>query len=107
MRPLGFLCLFTIICISLACTRKGNEVGSDQAIAQDIEKKVANEPQTEQPKLKVDAHDGEVILYGKANSETARQLIETIAWEEPGVKSVDNQMTIEGEEAAAPILSNR
>lgn len=102
MRQLVFLSLSVIICISLACSRKNNVVRSDEAITQNIEKRVSAEPQTQQPKLKVDAHNGEVVLHGNANSEAARHLIETIAWEEPGVKSVNNRMTVEGEQAAAP-----
>ena len=94
MRQFGFLYLSLSICTALACWRK-TDVKSDVAIAQNIENRVSSEPQTEQAKLKVDAHHGVVILYGKAKSETARHLIETIAWEEPGVKSVDDQMTIE------------
>ena len=96
MHKLGLLCFLTMI-VSIACSHKTN----DEVIAQDIEEKVSAEPQAQQAQVRVEAKNGEVILKGKAKNEAARQAVEKIAKEEPGVRAVDDQVSVESEEMTA------
>jgi osmotically-inducible protein OsmY len=45
-------------------------------------------------RITVEAHDGEVILKGAVRSWAERQEAERAAWAAPGVRRVDNQITI-------------
>jgi len=96
MRHIKCLCFLTILSLSIACSRKP----SDETIAQDIDKKVAAEPEVQPAQVQVEAKAGKVTLKGKAKSEAARQAVEKIAMEESGVTSVDDQVVVEPEEAA-------
>ena len=96
MRHIKCLCFLTILSLSIACSRKP----SDETIAQDIDKKVAAEPEVQPAQVQVDAKAGKVTLKGKAKSEAARQAVEKIAMKEFGVTSVDDQVVVEPEEAA-------
>jgi len=99
MRKRIFLCLLTLLSFSIACSRKP----SDQTIAQDIEKKIAVDPDTNHVQVTVEAKDGLVHLKGTANSQAARDEVEKIANKEPGVVGVNNEISVvtEGGPAAA------
>ena len=45
-------------------------------------------------RITVEVHDGEVILKGAVRSWAERQEAERAAWAAPGVRRVDNQITI-------------
>jgi osmotically-inducible protein OsmY len=45
-------------------------------------------------RITVEVHDGEVILKGAVRSWAERQEAERVAWAAPGVRRVDNQITI-------------
>jgi len=83
--------------LSVACSRRP----SDDAIAKDIQNKVATDPATKDSQVNVVAKDGKVTLTGAVSDPTAQQKVEQIAPEEPGVAGVDNQTTVGGEAAAA------
>jgi BON domain-containing protein len=83
--------------LSVACSRRP----SDDAIAKDIQNKVATDPATKDSQVNVVAKDGKVTLTGAVSDPTAQQKVEQIAHEEPGVAGVDNQTTVGGEAAAA------
>jgi len=83
--------------LSVACSRRP----SDDAIAKDIQNKVATDPATKDSQVNVVAKDGKVTLTGAVSDPTAQQKVEQIAHEEPGVTGVDNQTTVGGEAAAA------
>src|SRR5215467_9057365 len=96
MRRVTFVCLITFLSLSIACSRKP----SDETIAQNIEKKIAADPDTNHTNVTVEAKDGIVHLKGTADTESARTEVEKIANKEPGVASVDNQVSVEPEQTA-------
>ena len=83
--------------LSVACSRRP----SDDAIAKDIQNKVATDPATKDSQVNVVAKDGKVTLTGAVSDPTAREKVEQIAHEEPGVAGVEDQTTVGGEAAAA------
>jgi hypothetical protein len=97
MRKLTLLCLLTLFSLSIACSRKT----SDETIAQDVEKRVAADPQAQDAQVAVESKEGKVTLKGKAKSPATRQRVEQIAKEEPGVSAIDDQVAVEPEIAAA------
>lgn len=95
MRKLTPLCLLLLLLL-LACARKPN----DDTISKDIESRVSADPQTQDSQVAVESNKGNVTLKGKTKSDAARQKIDEIAKEEPGVSAVDDQMTVEAAEMA-------
>jgi BON domain len=83
--------------LSVACSRHP----SDDAIAKDIQNKVATDPATKDSQVNVVAKDGKVTLTGAVSDPTAQQKVEQIAHDEPGVAGVEDQTTVGGEAAAA------
>jgi hypothetical protein len=68
---------------------------SDETIAKDIQTKAAADPDTKDSQVSVAAKDSKVTLSGTAKTPVARQKLEQIAREEPGVTGVDDQSTVE------------
>ncbi|HTT23278.1 MAG TPA: BON domain-containing protein [Candidatus Sulfotelmatobacter sp.] len=91
MRKFMYLCLVALVAFSISCSRKP----SDETISQDIQKKAAADPQAQDVQVTVEAKEGKVTLKGKAKTPKARQEVETIAKEEPGVTAVDDQISID------------
>ena len=89
--------LSVLIGLSLGCSRRP----SDETLTQDIQKKVAADPETDNSQVTVTAKDGKVTLSGKVSTPAAQQKIEEIARAESGVAGVDDQTTIEPEAMAA------
>jgi BON domain len=85
--------LSVLIGLSLGCSRRP----SDETLTQDIQKKVAADPETDNSRVTVTAKDGKVTLSGKVSTPAAQQKIEEIARAESGVAGVDDQTTIEPE----------
>ena len=83
---------------SVACSRRP----SDDTAAKDIQNKVATDPETKDSQVNVVVKDGKATLSGKVSTPAAKQKVEQIAHEEPGVAGVDNQTTIEPEATAPP-----
>src|SRR4029453_6184442 len=78
--------------LSVACSRRP----SDDAIAKDIQNKVATDPPTKDSQVNVVAKDGKVTLTGAVSDPTARQKVEQIAHDEPGVAGGGEQTTAGG-----------
>jgi hypothetical protein len=74
---------------------------SDETIVRDVQSKAATDPDTKDSQINVAANDGKVTLTGKVKKPPARQKLEQIAREEPGVTSVDDQSTVEPEATPA------
>ncbi len=91
MRKFSFLCLLIVISLSLSCSRKP----SDETISQDIQKKAAADRQAKDSQVIVETKQGRVTLTGKARTEAARQKVEAIAKEEPGVIGVDDEIAVD------------
>ena len=82
---------------SIACSRHSD----DQRIAQDIQQKLAADPDTKDTNVTAASKDGKVTLNGKANAPIVRQKAEQIAKSEPGVSGVDDE--IAADQTATPI----
>jgi BON domain len=88
---LSIVLLTAILGLSIACSKKPN----DDAIAKDIQTKVAADPDTKDSDVTVAAKDGKVTLSGKVKTPAAQKKVEQIAREEPGTAGVDDQTAVE------------
>ena len=59
-----------------------------------IEEAFSRNAQIDAGKIIVEAHSGHLILHGSVRSRAERHEAERVAWEAPGVTSVDNRITI-------------
>lgn len=89
--------LIALAAFPIACTKKPD----DDAIAKDIQTKVATDPDTKDADVTVASHDGKVTVSGKVQSPAVQQKIEQIAKAEPGASSVDDQTAVIPADAAA------
>jgi len=80
----------SILVFTVGCSKRA----SDDTIAQNVQSKVAADPDTKDSAVNVTAKDGKVTLKGTASSRTAQQKLEQIARQEPGIVGVDNQTTV-------------
>ena len=92
--------LTALLGLSIACTKSSKP--SDDVITQDVQTKVAADPDTKDSQVTVAAKEGKVTLTGKVKTPAAQKKVEQIAQEEPGVAAVDNQTAVEAEQAAQP-----
>jgi osmotically-inducible protein OsmY len=63
-------------------------------IKQKIEEAFRRSAEVDANRVAVESHDGEIVLKGAVRSWAERQEAERVAWSAPGVKRVDNQITI-------------
>src|SRR5450631_18904 len=99
--------LIALIALSIACTRSST---SDDAIAKDVQTKVAADPDTQDSQVTVDAKAGKVTLKGKVKTPAAQKKVEQIAMAEPGVSGVDDQTAVQpvddqAAQAMAPVAA--
>ena len=107
-RPIVILTV--LLGLSIACTKKPSDdsssksTASDATITQDVETKVAADPDTKDSQVTVASKEGKVTLTGKAKTPAAQKKVEQIAQQEPGVTAVDDQIAVEAapEQAAQP-----
>ncbi len=92
--------LTALLGLSIACTKSSKP--SDDVITQDVQTKVAADPDTKDSQVTVAAKEGKVTLTGKVKTPAAQKKVEQIAQEEPGVAAVDNQTAVEAEQPAPP-----
>jgi LysM repeat protein len=93
------LILGALMGFCVACSRRP----SDDAIAKDIQQKLAADSDTKDAQVDVAVKDGKVTLSGKVSTPSAQKKVEQIAREEPEIAGVDDQTTIEPEAAAPPV----
>jgi hypothetical protein len=91
--------LILFLVASIGCS-KGP---SDEAVAKDIQKKIAEDPITKDAPVNVSAQAGKVTLSGKVKSQEVRDKIEQIARQQPGTTAVDDQTTAVPPPAAAAL----
>jgi len=90
---IGLLYLFIIGGLLVACSRKPD----DAKIARDIQDKASADPIAQGSELYVNSNQGKVTLTGKTKTQAARDQLESIAKQEPGVVNVDDQTSLESE----------
>jgi len=83
---IGLLCVLMIGVLLAACSKKPN----DAQIAQDIQTRASADPVVQGSELYVNSNQGKVTLTGKARDQAARDQIESIAKQEPGVVDVQD-----------------
>jgi hypothetical protein len=91
------LCLLAFAGALTACKSKP----SDEAIAKDIQTSLASDPATQDSQVAVESNQGKVTVKGRVKTPAARQQIEKLAKQEPGVSDVDDQTTVEGQDMAS------
>jgi hypothetical protein len=92
------IALLIALSLSIACSRHP----SDDAIAKDIQTKIAADPDTKDSQVNVTAQQGKVTLTGQAKTPAAQQKMEQIAKDEPGETGVDDQTAVSPDASAAP-----
>jgi hypothetical protein len=92
------LVLVSVLGFSIACSKRPN----DDAMAKDIQDKVAADPDTKDSQVSVAAKDGKVTLSGNVKTPAAQQKVEQIAKEEPGATGVDDQTAVQPDATSAP-----
>jgi len=96
-RVLALITLTLLFGFTIGCSKKPN----DEAIAKDIQDKVAADPDTKDSPVSVAAKDGKVTLSGKVKTPQAQKKVEDIAQAEPGQTGVDDQTTVDSDASSA------
>ena len=91
MRVLWITWLIVFAGFSWGCSHHP----SDEAIAKDIQTKLAADPQTKDAKVQVIAKDGKVTLSGNVETAAAQQRIEQIAHGAEGTAAVEDQIVVQ------------
>jgi hypothetical protein len=91
MRKLGtMLLVFVFLAGMTACHSKRD----DKTISEDIQHKIAAAQTTDESRVAVTSHDGEVTLTGRTRTVAAKREIVRIAKDEPGVSKVDDETSV-------------
>src|SRR5271156_142970 len=92
------IALLIALGLSIACSRHP----SDDAIAKDIQNKIAADPDTKDSQVNVTAQKGKFTITGQVKTPVAQQKVEQIAKDEPGETGVDDQTAVQADATAAP-----
>src|SRR5512133_2922020 len=93
--------VIALLVFSIGCARRP----SDDGIAKDIQKKIAENPLTKDASVSVSAQAGKVTLSGKVKSPEVREKIAQIAREQPGATAVEDQTTAVPQPGPAPEMA--
>jgi hypothetical protein len=93
------LSLILLVAFSVGCSKRPN----DEQISNDIQQKVAADPDTKDSSITVESKEGKVTVQGKVPTPAARAKVEQIAKAEPGVSDLDNETSVEP--VAAPVVA--
>ncbi|MCX6128284.1 MAG: BON domain-containing protein [Proteobacteria bacterium] len=66
-----------------------------QDVKQRIEKALIRSAEKDAKKIKVEMHDGEVVLSGSVRSRAALEDAKWAAWAVPGVMNVETQLSVD------------
>jgi hypothetical protein len=77
--------------VGVGCKGRPN----DEAIAKDVQTKLASDPATKDAAVNVTAQDGKVKLTGTAPDPSVQQKMEQIARQEPGATGVDDETSLQ------------
>lgn len=93
MRLLLFLFLtLALVAAPLAALQKGV---SDDAITDNVRRKLANDPDVKGGALQVDVKNGVVTVKGKVKTEKARSKAEKLIRKVKGVTGVQNELVVD------------
>jgi hypothetical protein len=84
--------------LGVGCTKHQD----DEAIAQDVESKLAADPVAKSSSVSVTTKDGNVTLKGTVKDPATQQRVDQIAREEPGAKRVADETTVVAIEKPKP-----
>jgi len=87
---ISLLILLALMGLSVACSHRTG----DDAVAKDIQNKLAADAETKDAQVNVAVKEGKVTLSGQVSTPSAQQRVEQIAREEPEIAGVDDQTTI-------------
>ena len=93
----GLWAALAAIVIAAGCTKAPN----DAAISQQLKAQMFSDAALKDSSLQVASHNGEVTLSGSVPSDAARLEAYKLAAQTPGVKKVDDQMTVAAPQQAA------
>ena len=68
---------------------------STEEIKMDIEDRLSRDTRIENGKIKIDVHQGKVILYGTVQSYSAREAAEADTWRVLGVGAIENRLDVQ------------
>ncbi len=100
-RMLLSFALIVPVVLSVGCSKRPN----DEQIKNDIQTKIAADPDTKDSDLTVASDQGKVELQGRVPTPAARTKIEQIAKAEPGVSDLYDETSVDPTLAAAPPAS--
>lgn len=66
----------------------------DNTLADTLRVALRTDPEVKNADVKVEAHDGELVLSGTVNSQAQIDRVVMLAWMAEGVKKVDNRMSL-------------
>jgi hypothetical protein len=92
------LLVSTLLGVAVGCSKHPN----DEALAKDVQSKVAADPVAKDSAVSVTAKDGKVTLKGTVKNPATQQRVEQIAREESGATGVDDETAVPPELVAAP-----
>jgi hyperosmotically inducible periplasmic protein len=106
------LALVGALCMS-GCTRHEDKVHEswkapepkaridDNALADSLKTALRADPEVKNADVKVEAHDGELMLTGAVNNQAQMDRVLMLAWMAEGVRKVDNKLSLQGGAASA------
>lgn len=97
-QPLVTVLAAAVLAYAAGCKRAAN----DDAIARDVQAKVASDPVTRDAAVSVTSQDGKVTIRGTVKDAATQKRIEQIAHDEPGTAGVDDQTAIMPTPGLAP-----
>ncbi len=85
---------FLLICALFSFLGSCSKPNRDVAITKDIQTRLSLKPELKNMDIVILVRNGNVILRGNVPSETARNVLEKTARQEPGVLTIDDQTSI-------------
>lgn len=82
-------------------TPPAGPVIDDTTLAADIQSALRGDPNVKNLDVKIEAHNGEVMLGGLVDNQTQMDRVIMLAWMAEGIKKVDNKMSLKSTGAAA------
>jgi hyperosmotically inducible protein len=96
-----------VLCLS-GCTRHEDKVHEswktpepkaqvdDATLADMLKSTMRADPETKNLDVRVEAHNGEIMLSGTVNNQAQMDRVVMLAWMAEGVKKVDNKLSVAG-----------